>query len=416
MNTYTRLLLTSYVLLLGTAYLWNQPPVMAQGVLPQTIVACKTQGTGCTFVGSTAIQQAINEAQKSTGNVVEVRAGTYDETLTIGSRSLYIQGAGNAQTIINGSISINGLTTTVIQVEKLSIQNSAASGIRISGFATVLLNKLKVLDHTVYGIDIRDSATVIVKASQISGNTQGIAVSSNKIFNVSNSIVANNREVGINRTSQQMATFQVTHTVLYKNGSHGLKLTVADPYAEIMAIQNSIFMSNGGYGISTSEDPADLFFNTNIIFQNTQGCSDQSTICYAEGTLEEDPLLTQVAQLNMKLLEGSPGIDAGTGTDPDGSPADIGLYGGYYACDYDESLSYCESTPSPVNTQTPSCPLKSQGDANCDGKIRAIDFELWRREYHDAGRSRAPLRANFSGASSVTLADHDIWKNSFVNI
>ncbi|NTU46952.1 hypothetical protein HGA88_04985 [Candidatus Roizmanbacteria bacterium] len=40
-------------------------------------------------------------------------------------------------------------------------------------------------------------------------------------------------------------------------------------------------------------------------------------------------------------------------------------------------------TPTKVNspTDTGSCPLQSQGDINCDGKIDLIDFEIWRESF-----------------------------------
>ena len=71
-------------------------------------------------------------------------------------------------------------------------------------------------------------------------------------------------------------------------------------------------------------------------------------------------------------------------------------------------------TPTPEPTATPIvslCPLKSQGDANCDGRITLTDFTIWKNQFlgNDTG-----LTADFNGDGRITITDFTIWRNSFL--
>lgn len=66
-----------------------------------------------------------------------------------------------------------------------------------------------------------------------------------------------------------------------------------------------------------------------------------------------------------------------------------------------------------------SCPLHSQGDANCDGKINTDDFNIWRDEYLSiVNQSGAPstIRSDFNNSSpAVDTDDFNIWRDGFLN-
>lgn len=77
------------------------------------------------------------------------------------------------------------------------------------------------------------------------------------------------------------------------------------------------------------------------------------------------------------------------------------------------------STPvqptNPVNpTRTPTpmagCPRKSQGDADCNGIIDLIDFEIWRREFSGLATTR---NADYNADGFVNLIDFEIWRRPF---
>lgn len=81
-------------------------------------------------------------------------------------------------------------------------------------------------------------------------------------------------------------------------------------------------------------------------------------------------------------------------------------------------------TPPPATTTTgPTCPLKPQGDANCDNKINIQDFLIWKAEFlnfnNNGGPTPPPPNADFSGngtgSISVDITDFLIWKAGFLN-
>lgn len=68
--------------------------------------------------------------------------------------------------------------------------------------------------------------------------------------------------------------------------------------------------------------------------------------------------------------------------------------------------------PSVSATLTP-CDTREKGDANCDGKVDFIDFEIWRKE--NVGEETA-LDANFNykdGDTKVDFIDFEIWRQGF---
>jgi hypothetical protein len=54
----------------------------------------------------------------------------------------------------------------------------------------------------------------------------------------------------------------------------------------------------------------------------------------------------------------------------------------------------------------PACPRKPEGDANCDGHIDLVDYELWRRENFGEVKTKT---ADFNGDGVVNMVDYNIW-------
>lgn len=121
------------------------PSVRAQNVMPRTHTVCPQSGTGCTLVGNSGIQQAINQAK--TGDIVEIRAGSCTTDISISSKGILVQGAGKGKTTINGRVQMSGVLTTIMQLGKITIQNSTNTGITITGAPTVAFDRVEVLNH-----------------------------------------------------------------------------------------------------------------------------------------------------------------------------------------------------------------------------------------------------------------------------
>ncbi len=61
--------------------------------------------------------------------------------------------------------------------------------------------------------------------------------------------------------------------------------------------------------------------------------------------------------------------------------------------------------------------LFTKGDANCDGKVDLIDFEIWRSEYLDIKDDNYGWQADFSCKSNLAKPnsyDFSIWKNNYL--
>lgn len=66
--------------------------------------------------------------------------------------------------------------------------------------------------------------------------------------------------------------------------------------------------------------------------------------------------------------------------------------------------------PTYVPPTSTSC-QKSQGDANCDGKIDMVDFENWKKEYLGEAGTKT---ADFNKDGKVGLVDFERWRKGFL--
>lgn len=69
------------------------------------------------------------------------------------------------------------------------------------------------------------------------------------------------------------------------------------------------------------------------------------------------------------------------------------------------------ATPIITVTPPPSCALKGSGDANCDGSVSLVDYEIWKQEYVGALTTQS---ADFDGKNGVTVVDFAIWRQTYV--
>lgn len=69
---------------------------------------------------------------------------------------------------------------------------------------------------------------------------------------------------------------------------------------------------------------------------------------------------------------------------------------------------------SPACTPPPDCLEKCRGDANCDGKITLLDFEIWRQQAKDAKPiGEVNFNADFNQDGEVSDLDYIIWLGNF---
>jgi len=70
------------------------------------------------------------------------------------------------------------------------------------------------------------------------------------------------------------------------------------------------------------------------------------------------------------------------------------------------SPSPLASPPASVSPVLTTCPLNSQGDANCDNQIDQADYLLWENEFRGI---LATKKADFNQDGQVSLLDYRLW-------
>jgi len=75
-------------------------------------------------------------------------------------------------------------------------------------------------------------------------------------------------------------------------------------------------------------------------------------------------------------------------------------------------------TPSPTPTKTPTptftiTPTPLMGDANKDGKVDIVDFNIWRNEFLGLMTTKT---ADFNGNGTIDIVDFNLWRNAFLGL
>ncbi|KAF0132994.1 MAG: APHP domain-containing protein [Candidatus Saganbacteria bacterium] len=243
-------------------------------------------------------------------------ADTNGFVLSIGASGL-VQGCtfNNGKTgfnlVIRGSnttISGSSITGTATDVYNIFV-NSSLSGVSITN-STINASST----GSKFGI-YKDTSTTLTVANctiEGGGNSAGYGV----LAAAGATTTINTCEVrGFNYGLQLDGTSNVNHCTVVKNNIYGVYRI-----GGTTSITNSIVSSNEGtglYGTMTSTYN-DVWGNGT----NYSGCSAGT------GDISSNPLFTDYANNTLGLQGTSPCIDAGTGTDPDGTTADMGAY--YY--------------------------------------------------------------------------------------
>ena len=279
-------------------------------------------------------------------------------------------------------------------VDGLTIENSRYIGLYISGSNLTVKNS-KFLNNSWMGIGINQ---INPWAGPIVGGTPIIHIENNLFQDNASSaidgsfsgtqdnpsIIRNN--ILINNHRQ--ALFNLCGGVNGLDPCPGGQLVLEPPSTQNLIISNNIIKDGsldlGTTGIELAGNISDLTIQNNDIHHNTG-----SGIYLDAGTP-----ISNIKILNNMLYDNKWGNIHAPGANISGNCESAG-------CNPNAGV-----IPTPTPTQ-PSCSLKSQGDANCDGKVDMIDY-YYLVQALNGGKTPPSVNLDFNGDGEIGLADRSI--------
>lgn len=297
-------------------------------LLTKTVCVTGTPGqNGCDYIGASGIQSAVDAVPD--GGTVLIKNGTYNKVgVQVGTKhpnkhNITIKGE-SLNSILNG-ISKGGIFDitgdSIVDIQQLTIakaQNNA-----VSYFDTT---QGKVTGN-------------IIKNSKYSG----ILASANSKVEIKNNLLISNGYDGVQLDLNAIA--DIVNNTLYGNKNHGVECGTGA--ASRCTTINNISVKNDhtGYSGSTPKNFTVLMYN--LSYNNGSGNYNAPK---KSGFPSKWPPATNksagpkfVSNSNFHLQSDSPAKNAGDPTilDPDGTPSDMGAYGGPGACGLEPTLPGC---------------------------------------------------------------------------
>ena len=288
-------------------------------------------------VGGTApfyskIQTAISAA--SNGDTIQVAEGTYVETFYMQGKNVQLLGG------YSSDFSVRDIAeyTTIIDGNQanavIHIGNGEGTSTKIDGF-TITNGSV----NNGGGIRCYNGSPVIsnnIFTGNTSGNAGGgISVEGGSLPTIINNVFANNTSgTGGGLYLGTNSDCVVRNNTFYKNTASnggGIQCEACSPtLINNIIISNTATGSGGGIGCSYSATPIITYCD---VWNNTAPTGADYKDCSAgTGCISQDPKFKDASNNNYVLHYSSPCIDKGdpasTYNDPDGSPNDMGAYGG----------------------------------------------------------------------------------------
>ena len=169
-------------------------------VTPVSAATLEVDPGDCAGVKFCTIQDALNNANN--GDVINIVAGTFNESLNLADPNLTITGAGAGNTTIVGtggygitSMGHNGLT-----INDLTLNNAAGTyGFKISNTDGFTLQNVAVVNSGRSGVDLNGVDNALIENVSVTGTVSGVGISLTDCNNVTlrNIITSGNAWGGI---------------------------------------------------------------------------------------------------------------------------------------------------------------------------------------------------------------------------
>ncbi|MEN9328380.1 MAG: hypothetical protein RI947_1188 [Candidatus Parcubacteria bacterium] len=243
---------------------------------------------------------------------------------------------------------------------------------------------------------VRTTGLMNGKVDHVSEGGIQLASSMGEVFN---NLVIDSDDTGLNVGRElPSSNTRFYNNIIVNSTNEGIKTQEINA-----AIYNNTIINNGAAGIDATGANAKVY--DNIVVGTITGRNSGNNLI---GSLQSMGFANTLLH-DYHLTSGSPAINkggiAGSSFDfddkprPQDSKSDIGAY--------EFGNTQISPTITPTLPPISDCPKKSRGDANCDGFVDIVDFEIFRKEY------TGPLStkdSDFDMNNIVDIVDFEIWR------
>lgn len=278
-----------------------------------------------------------------TGGVRDTSGNATDAAVVVRESRVYIDRCAltgntsravtaNGDTVIVGIGGVFGREGAEVFLSHSEIIDNGWDGVALYRGASAVVTDCIIKKGRGAGIGVTWDAACVAVRNDVSEYWKGIGAFGTSQVIAHNNLVYDNLGWGIIGTGQSF--LDAANNVVFHNGNCGVAPWSPECRGRFV---NNIIAGNGWrkewvcpcVGVWNYGAVGNWQFNNNLVWNNQEGnYRDMADLTGSGGNISADPLF--VGGGDFHLRPGSPAIDAGYGeiTDRDGSPSDLGLYGG----------------------------------------------------------------------------------------
>lgn len=275
---------------------------------------------------------------KVTGGIRDADGNATDAAVVVRNSRVHIDRCALADndhridSVVVGIGGVFGREGAEIVVSRCDIINNGWDGMALYRGASAIISDCVIRRGRGAGIGVTWDAHCVARRNRISEYWKGIGAFGTSTVMAHNNALFDNLGWGIIGTGQSF--LDAGNNVVHHNGNCGVAPWSQECRGRFV---NNIITENGWreqwvcpcVGVWNYGDLNNWRFLNNLIWNNAAGnFQDMPDITGTDGNISADPLFVGDGDFN--LSPGSPAIDAGYGeiTDHDGTPSDLGIYGG----------------------------------------------------------------------------------------